>query len=177
MSDLKPSPSPAGADVRARLVRAFSQIMLSRPKGRPPIHEVVEQAGVARSTLYEHFGGRDDLLLEAMRRPLGTLAEAGAGMPDEERLTDLLVHLRGRRADTLSLLDGPLKSRILRVLSNEIRLNDPELPPAAALQISGVLIELVRLWINGDTPAAAPMMAGQIARTAMAQRVATGNGM
>ena len=177
MSDLKPSSSPAGADVRARLVRAFSQIMLSRPKGRPAIHEVVEQAGVARSTLYEHFGGRDDLLLEAMRRPLGTLAEAGAGMPDEVRLADLLVHLRGRRADTVTLLNGPLKSRILRALSNEIRVHDPGLPAAAALQVSGVLIELVRLWINGDTPAAAPVMAGQLARAAVAQRAAIGNGI
>lgn len=177
MSDLKPSSSPAGADVRARLVRAFSQIMLSRPKGRPPIHEVVEQAGVARSTLYEHFGGRDDLLLEAMRRPLGTLADAGAGMPDEVRLADLLVHLRGRRADTIALLNGPLKSRILRALSNEIREHDPGLPAAAALQVSGVLIELVRLWINGDTPAAAPVMAGQLARAAAAQRAAIGSGI
>ena len=177
MSDLKPSSSPAGAHIRARLVRAFSQIMLSRPKGRPAMHEVVERAGVARSTLYEHFGGRDDLLLEAMRHPLSELAKAGAGMPDEKRLTDLLVHLRGRRADTIALLDGPLKPRILRVLSNEIRLQDPELPPAAALQISGILIELVRLWINGDTPAAAVAMAGQLARAAVAQRTATGNGM
>jgi AcrR family transcriptional regulator len=177
MSDLKSSSSPAGASVRARLVRAFSEIMLSRPKGRPRMGEVVEQAGVARSTLYEHFGGRDDLLLEAMRHPLSELAKAGAGMPDEDRLTDLLAHLRGRRADTVALLDGPLKPRILRVLSNEIRAHDPDLAPAAALQLSGVMIELVRLWINGDTPAAASVMAGQIARAAVAQRSAIGTAM
>jgi AcrR family transcriptional regulator len=163
----------AGAGVRARLIHAFSRMLLGRAQGRPSMRAVVNAAGVARSTLYEHFKGRDDLLLEALRHPLGSLADAGAGRPHQAALEALLEHLRERRADTVELLEGPLKGRILRLLRGEIRNRDPQLPEAAALQIAALLVELLRLWIAGETPASSADMAGQLARAARAQRTAS----
>lgn len=61
---------------RVAIVDAFSRLVLSTRRLRPPVAQLLREANVARSTFYEHFDSRDTVLVEAMRGPLSVLAEA-----------------------------------------------------------------------------------------------------
>jgi AcrR family transcriptional regulator len=158
------------ASTRARVLAAFNRLVFRHPGRRPPLAAVIAEAGIARSTLYDHFGGRDDLLLEALKDPLGVVADVAAGGGDADHLARVLTHFRERRKEAADLFAGPLQARILRVLAGQVRERDPDLSEPASLQLAGMVLGLVQLWLSGAAPSSAEDLARLLADTAAAQR-------
>lgn len=155
---------------RSRLLEAFSHLILERTEGRPALGEVIDKAQVARSTLYDHFGGRDDLLLEAIKMPLKALADIGAGNGEPEALVAMLEHFRSRRQDALDLITGPLRHRINRNLAAMISERDSKMDEKSAIHVADLLFGFMRLWLAGETAYNAETLAVLMSKSADAQR-------
>jgi len=59
---------PAPKSGRERLVAAAVELFYRRGFGAVGIDQVIAAAGVAKSTFYKHFEGKDDLMLAAVQR-------------------------------------------------------------------------------------------------------------
>lgn len=159
-------------DTRIAIIDAFNRLVLTTRRARPPISQLLREAGVARSTLYSHFDNRDALLLEALNGPLSIVAAAAVGAADEQRLVGLLEHFWDQRRGAQDVLDGPLSKRLTRSLADLIVARDATLDRGDALRIADSLLGFVRLWISGETPAPAQVVARKMIASAEAQREA-----
>lgn len=163
--------------VRIAIIGAFNRLVLSHRRLKPRVADVLGEAGVARSTFYEHFDSRDSLLVEAMRGPLAAVADAAAGQGDAERLTRTLDHFRENRRGAVELLTGSLCVRIVRTLADLLgaRLGEAA-ANGAALRLADAQIGLIRLWITGETPGSSRDLADAMIRSAAALRLAFAEG-
>lgn len=157
---------------RSSIVSAFNRLVLSRRRSKPKVAEVLQEAGVARSTFYEHFDSRDSLLVEAMKGPLGAVADAAAGTGGPEPLVAILDHFKDHKREAAELLAGPLAPRIVRVLATliEERLESGGFRRNAALHLADIQIGFIRLWLTGETPYAPAALAETMIESATAQR-------
>ncbi len=63
----------AGAPPRARLLAAMARVGAERGYATATVADVVKAAGVSRSTFYEEFTSKEELLLEAFRHGMEVL--------------------------------------------------------------------------------------------------------
>ncbi|MEQ1930150.1 MAG: hypothetical protein ABL957_06400 [Parvularculaceae bacterium] len=158
------------SEPRSSIVEAFNRLVLRRRELRPPVADLLSEAGVARSTFYEHFDGRDSVLLEALRGPLAIMADAALGPADVERLSGLLEHFREQRKGASEMLGGALAPRLVRLLAELIRERANDMSANAALRLADMQVGLIRLWITGETPASPREVAATMIASAAAQR-------
>lgn len=157
---------------RSSIVSAFNRLILSRRRTKPKIAEVLQEAGVAWSTFYKHFDGRDSLLLEALKGPLSAIADAAAGTGGPEPLVAILDHFKEHKREAAELLAGPLAPRIVRMLATliEERLASGAFRPNGALHLADIQLGFIRLWLTGETPYAPAALAEIMIGSAKAQR-------
>jgi AcrR family transcriptional regulator len=60
--------APGGAEVRNRILETASSLFYTRGVRAVGVDLVVEQAGVAKTSLYRHFGTKDDLIAAFLER-------------------------------------------------------------------------------------------------------------
>lgn len=159
---------------RALIIEAFNRLILTKRRLKPRVADVLTEAGVARSTFYEHFEGRDSLLMEAMRGPLSIVADAVTGKGDEARLCAILDHFRQNRRGAIELLDGPFRARMVRSLADLIdaRLDEATYEPSFDLHLADMQIGFMRLWLTGETRHSSRELAQMMMRSAAAQKAA-----
>lgn len=165
------------ARTRAALIGAFNRLFLSARRGPVKVAEIVAEAGVGRSTFYEHYRAADDIFLEALKAPFAGLADAASGSGDSAALEPLLAHFwenRGRRREALA---GRLGERVVRLLSAmvEERLGGASLavpPPIAARTLAEAALAPLRPWLAGEAPAAPAQLAAAICRAGASLRAA-----
>lgn len=142
---------------RAALRSAFNRLILSRGYDDISPAEIAAAADVGRSTFYEHFRSKEDLLAQAIAPVLEPLAAAGFAAADEPRLAAMLEHFWDNRKLARALMTGRAHAAIARMLAAliETRLADvpaPDdaLPPAlAAVQLAHGRLALVEAWLSG----------------------------
>ncbi|HWE45881.1 MAG TPA: helix-turn-helix domain-containing protein [Caulobacteraceae bacterium] len=148
------------ARTRAALLKAFNDLVLSTGWDHFSAADVAVRADVGRSTLYEHFQGKEAMLAEAMRPLLSVLAEAGGAAPAALRLDFVVAHFWEQRRFARLLLATGAWAAILRELARhvEARLSrecaqtpgGPTLSrPAAAALIARAQLGLLEDWLVG----------------------------
>ena len=162
----------SGSDARRAIISAFNRLVLTTRRVRPPVTQLLREAGVARSTLYSHFNDRDSLLLEAMVGPLSVVADAAVGVGDDQKLITLLEHFWDQRRGAQDVLEGQFSRRLARELGQLIMTRDTSLDRDDAVRIAESLLGYVRLWVSGETPSSAAILARKIIASAAAQREA-----
>jgi AcrR family transcriptional regulator len=160
------------APARRAVVEAFSRLVLARRSAKPPVADLLKEAGVARSTFYEHFEGRDSVLIEALEGPLSLLADAATRAADEARLVMLLEHFRENRRGAADILSGPLAARVRRRFAEKIAAQLPEGEKEAALEIANQMLAQIRIWLDGETRYPADRLAALLVAGAAALRSA-----
>ena len=78
---------------------------------------LADRANVGRSTLYEHFHGKHDLLKASLTAPLDVLASVVDADADTAALLSLLTHVRQHQRIARTLLSWPLRRVASHVLS------------------------------------------------------------
>lgn len=106
---------------KAWIVEAFHRLVLRRSYRDIGVSELSRRAGVGRSTFYEHFQDKDDVLQTALTPVLLPLAAAAVGKGENSRVCETLAHLRENRLRTLAMLDGPMRIDIERALARLVR--------------------------------------------------------
>lgn len=161
---------------RAALLRAFVELLLEHGYEAVSVTQVADRADVGRSTLYEHFRTKDDLLRASLQAPFRALATALDPAGEARAVTGFLEHIRAHAVIARLLLAQPMRSRIARVLAAEI---GAALPPGRlpapiaelrAIALAEGQLALVERWLFG--PVALPLDAVSDELTRLARAMA-----
>lgn len=159
---------------RALLLQAFFDLVQSCPYGDITVGRVVERAGVARSTFYEHFRGKDEVLAESLRGPFAPLADAIRPDAPTVRLEAILRHFQANRRLAPGVLAGAVGRRTAAVLAgmveDRLRGSGPlRVPPAlVATQVAAMQLATISAWLEGRAPCDAADFAHALARSTAA---------
>lgn len=146
---------------RKAILDAFRDLVLSRPYSDIHVRDIISGADVGRSTFYEHFRSKDDLLRESLSGIIGVMADTVLEECDRRHLTCLMDHFRENHRMARTMLSGPLYPQVVRALGALIKERLEEwakdsglsclLPlDLAAVQIASGHFGLVREWLQHD---------------------------
>ena len=104
------SPSAAPDDhrkmrTRQAILGALTQLMFTRRYGAIRTADLIEAAGVGRSTFYEHFRSKDEVLVALVDPLFSPLADAAAGRGNVFAVEAVLNHLWDQRAPACHLFE------------------------------------------------------------------------
>lgn len=162
---------------KAALVGAFVHLVLDRRYDQITVADIVERAGVGRSTFYEHYDNKDELLTEGLMGPFAVLADMVTGARDPVRLRETIEHFWENRRVGNVLFAGPTRQLVTRTLANAIEqrleaissnTRASELPPPlAAAYLASAQIGLLSEWLAGHTSCPPTIVAEALQRMAV----------
>lgn len=104
---------------KAVIQSAFSHLVLTQEFDRIQIGHILDTAQVARSTFYQHFANKDDVLRSVLSPILGPMARAGAAT-DALQLVRVAEHLWQNRRAAKAILTGSARKAIVRDLTGRM---------------------------------------------------------
>lgn len=154
-------PIAANADARAARTRkavigAFNGLLLEHGYDAIQPAGLAKAAGVGRSTFYEHFGGKADVLRSSLIPILTPLAEAVVEQTEDVELRRCVDHFWAQRAVARVLLSGRSRGVIQTQLGDLIALQlrcqsyRARVPlPLVATQIAHAQLAALDEWLAG----------------------------
>ena len=138
------------------------------------ISEIIDRAGVGKSTFYEHFRGKDAVLLSAMQPMILTLATAASGRAARSYIRSMVEHLWERRLVARPILDSRASAIVQRRLAEAIATHggkpgDAEGARLVATAIAAAQLAMLRCWLTGHVPATIDSMTDQVIATSRLQ--------
>jgi AcrR family transcriptional regulator len=106
------------------ILRAFNELIFKRAYAGLSTANIIKRAGVGRSTFYEHFRNKDEVLLQSVSRILATLADSVLEDGDVRRIRGVVDHLLDQKEMTQPMLAGPAGGTLTAELARlvEVRL-------------------------------------------------------
>ena len=129
--------------------------------------EIIQIAGVGRSTFYEHFRNKDDVLVAMIDPIFVPLAAAATGRGSPPALKAILDHVWEQRALARVLFEPPLLNKLQRKLAGMIEIRAPVLsegPPPALIAMGAAAgqLAMLKMWLVGEASCSANVLAGQL---------------
>lgn len=140
---------------RAALRGAFVALFIERGYEEISAGDIARRAGVGRSTFYEHYRGKEELLLKTIRRPFEPLATIVDPSVDEKELRAALGHFWDNRNNSRATRRESSRRAMTRVLADVLaqRLRPRFETEQAARQIAALIAELlfgaIAGWLAG----------------------------
>ncbi len=188
--NVRPNP-PArgeGADRQIRktygaIIAAFNELILERRYEDIRVSDIIELADVGRSTFYEHFRDKDEVLRQSLSGVLSVVASVIDDECDTSRLQFMLEHFREQRRLARGLLSGPSANEVVGVLADLIEESlaarirksgvKPTIPTAlVAAQAAGALLGILRVWLDSEHVCSSATLAEAMHRLARASTLA-----
>ena len=171
---------------RKAVLDAFFVLLQQQRYAQIRVADVIARADVGRSTFYDHFKNKDDLLLHSMSWIYAILADVVVEDADTAKLAGLLDHFWGNRKLARELMSGPaaalgpkhgirhltalIETRLAVICREQKR--TPVVPlPLAAAQITEGMMSLIKAWLLGaasSKPAILAKVVHESARGSMA---------
>lgn len=172
-------------DVRSKRTRkailtAFNGMVLGGAEKVPNPTAVAAAAKVGRSTLYEHFGGIDEVLAKGIESLFEALARESMQLNTGAGLSKIVEHCWQNRKLAATILGGTGHNKLSTVLAEAYRKSlveccgstRPKLPTVLIKLVPSALAEgtlgLLRQWVNGRLMADPAEVAAAIHATASA---------
>lgn len=162
----EPSGDARKLRTRQAIHRAFFGMVLQWRYYEIKIDDIVVQAGIARSTFYEHFKSKDELLASSLEGPFSRLANLVDGTTTKEELVDILEHFWQNRAMARGIFTGAIRKKVGSALADMIQkkltkeLVDKKLPlPLISIQLSEMMLAPIAAWLLGQAQCSATMLA------------------
>jgi AcrR family transcriptional regulator len=105
---------------RQALLDALRDLLFERGYDGFAVRDIVERANVGRSTFYEHFEGKDEILREILAGPIEALAASTCEPGGLERLQTILTHFAENAQLIATMLAGSSRRVLSRLLSEHI---------------------------------------------------------
>jgi AcrR family transcriptional regulator len=165
---------------RAALLTATEQLLTEAGLAKVTPGSVAERAGLARSSFYEYFGSRDDILtavaIAAFERWAAEIDEALGGVPADERLRAFVQATLRMAADGKHTIASELQQADLSPSHYDVimalhttllepvvtLLREAGIPDAYAALIQGLLNAGMQLVTHGVAPDAAAGMITEV---------------
>jgi len=176
MSD--PAPDRRVARTREAIRAAFNSLILARGYDAFTAADIAEAANVGRSTFYEHFQGKDEVLAATLVPVLEPLAEACTAPAADPRLEATIGHFWDNRRMAKALMSGRahavMAGRLATLIEARLPAGGAIPAPLLATQIAHGQLALIAEWLTGRhgcTPAqiAATLQATSCAMIAAAR--------
>lgn len=141
---------------KASLRKAFFELILSKPYADISVHEIIFIANVGRSTFYQHYKSKDDLLLKSLEGPMEMLALAAKKKERNEDVERILQHFWENRSLTRHVLSGDSRKVAVNGLTIAL-INQAERYPFNISKniffegMADMLITVIVLWLSGRT--------------------------
>lgn len=155
MMDTSAGEGDRPALTRSWIVTAFNRLVLGRRYETLSVGEVSRRAGVGRSTFYEHFRDKDDVLRQAIGPILAPLADAAVGAGDARRVQAALEHIADQRVRARAILDGPARAQVERALADLVCARLADVAPSVdapmqkleSVRLAGAHVAVIRAWL------------------------------
>lgn len=102
------------------LRQAFYEMVLTQPYDEITVGDLIEKADIGRSTFYQHYSGKDDILRISLHGPMSAMAEAVKPESDAENLHSILEHFWENRQFARCILTGTQRKLVIDCLSGLI---------------------------------------------------------
>jgi AcrR family transcriptional regulator len=166
---------PRRQRTRDELLAAFFNLVLSRRYYEIRIADVLAISGVARSTFYEHFASKDELLAASLEGPFKVLAGMIDASSSVQQVEGLLKHFWDNRSLARNLFQGATHRAIrhrliccieLRLAERAWQLRIPQRLVATAVA-DGMLSPIVA-WLFGEAQCEADQLGEALRQSAAA---------
>jgi AcrR family transcriptional regulator len=158
---------------RAALRSAFTALVLSRGYEAVAVRDIIRRAGVARSTFYLHYPGKEALLTDSLERPCRGLALCAAAESKPAALLPLLEHFRAQRRLNRVFFEPPIRAlwakALARAIERQLARNKPAWrqpsgPPLRlfCLTVAEMQISLVTHWLTSSISVKAEVIAERL---------------
>jgi len=141
------------------LLEAFIALLQERSYRSVKIADIVMRADVGRSTFYEHFRDKDEILLASMEWMFVVLADAVKPDVCREPLVQLATHFWSNRSLARTVLVHPVQPKLERALSAVIEHRLSKCNAASgrlrAVGIATGQLSILGAWTRGELPASA----------------------
>jgi AcrR family transcriptional regulator len=160
---------------REAVFQAFARLVLNRRYSSFAVADIVAEAGIGRSTFYEHFHGKDEVLLEAIEPIFLTLVDAAIGNTALGRVQATVEHIWQQRSLARIIFEPPLHQKLRRKLAAmiESRLDENQLhpyPPALlATALAASQLAILQMWVAGDVTCPPKLVAAMLMQGFVAQ--------
>ena len=162
----------------AALLDAFRDLLLERGYARLTIRDLIARAHVARSTFYEYFDDKTDILRLSIKPLFSVLAGCVNQAACSKQLPFVLEHFWSNRRVGRQMLTGPTRDIVVRILADEIEsiLRQRQAARAATLgtlvpvrmaaaQIAGAQWALIGAWVSEKSACSAQTLATALHET------------
>ena len=130
---------PRSEDARRRVIDATVEVLLAVGVEGASVEEIAARSGVAKSTIYRHFGTRDALMSEAVRSRVTPypVPDTGSLAEDLEELFGRYDHPENHEINQLFplLLDAARREPDMRAVMNDV-LAERQRPLRATLELA-----------------------------------------
>jgi AcrR family transcriptional regulator len=124
---------PAGAQIEDRRVRksvkaiqsAFSKLFFERGLGGFSVSDIIAAADIARSTFYQHYSSKEDVLCTLMTPMLLPIALCAWSEDTPAPLVQISQHTWENRRKGMPIFEEPAKSALIRQLADLIESQRP----------------------------------------------------
>lgn len=163
-----------GDQTRAIILSALVDLLPQRRYDQIRIADIVECSGIGRSTLYENFANKDDMLLAAAEPILVPLASAATGRASKVAIIAMLDHVWASRVYARPLLRAKVAEKLGRALSARICdllilvHGHDERHRVAANAASAAQFAILKQWVDGATHARQDVIANALMAIARA---------
>jgi AcrR family transcriptional regulator len=156
------------ARTQSLVLGAFYELILKRGYDGFAVGDLIDRAGVGRSTFYEHFENKDDVFEHSVAHPLGALADALFAATPADAPRAIVEHFWENRDLGRVVFNGAARFVMERVLARLIaerlerhRRAAPGALPLAlvAAHVAAGQLALVAAWIDADAPCDAATLA------------------
>lgn len=157
---------------RTAIFAAFSKLLAEKSYGKITVQEIIDTANIGRTTFYDHFETKDDLLKALCEELFGHIIRSAAdcththglysdGSAPESVFCHLLQHLQENENNILGLLSSESSEIFLRYFKDSLneliqkqfigqdRSANLDIPEDFLVNhISGSFVEMVLWWIR-----------------------------
>ena len=153
---------------RESILQAFVRLALDRRYDQIRTSDLIAGSGVGRSTFYEHFRSKDEVLIAALEPLLLPLANAALGRASKSQVRAALDHFWEQRGLARVILNSRAAHQLQRRLAAiiEARLPDCGAVPPAMIANSAAAgqLAMLRMWLAGEASCSSDALARQMIR-------------
>lgn len=161
---------------RAAILRAFFQQVLNQRYSEISIAKILASSGVARSTFYQHFANKDDLLDASLQGLFSVLASIVRPDASTSAISRVLAHFFENRAIARTILSPSVRPKVVHCLARCIAKTWHKAPVAlpialASIALAEATLGLISAWLREPNGCSAEQLASALQRLGLAWNV------